>query len=183
MIDKKNLSDYRYLLFFVAVLWIIEIVNYFLGHSINRFGLIPREPYSLYGIATMHFLHSSFNHLISNSAPLLILGFLVAVNRKIVKVTISIALLTGVSVWVAGRQGVHVGASGLVMGYFGYLLSAAFFQKSIKGILLTLLTVIIYGGLVASLLDFRGWVSFEGHLFGFISGILSARIWHPKPEY
>lgn len=178
--DAKAIKDYRLIIFYIAFLWALELVNLTMGHSLNQFGLVPRQPEHLYGILTMHFLHGGLAHLISNSLPLLVLGFLVSANHKAIQVTITIAVMTGTLVWVAARHGNHVGASGLVMGYFGYLLSSAFFQRSFKSFILLAATVIFYGGLVFTLLDFRGWISFEGHIFGFISGIASAKIWHGK---
>lgn len=178
--DAKAIKDYRIILFYVALLWALELVDLALGHSLDQFGLVPRQTEHLYGIVSMHFLHGGFGHLISNSLPLLVLGFLVSANHKAIQVTVSIMLLTGISVWIAARHGNHVGASGLVMGYFGYLLSSAFFQRSLKSFILLAMTVVFYGGLVFTLLDFRGWISFEGHIFGFVSGIVSAKIWHSK---
>jgi len=178
--NAKAVRDYRILIFFVAVIWLIELVNIALGHSLNHYGLIPRQPAHLYGIVTMHFLHGGLMHLIANSLPLLVLGFLVCATNKGIQVTATIALITGTLVWLAARHGMHIGASGLVMGYFGFLVSRAFFDRSLKNIILMLLTVVLYGGLIFTLIDFRAWVSFEGHLFGFLSGIISAKVWRTK---
>ena len=128
----------------------------------------------------MHFLHGNFSHLLANTVPLLVLGFLVCATHKGLQATVTIGLLTGSLVWLAARNGMHVGASGLVMGYFGFLLSGVFFDRRFKNIILMLLTVVLYGGLVFTLIDFRQWVSFEGHIFGFTAGIASAKIWRSK---
>ena len=77
--DKKVLKEYRFILFYVALLWLIEIANYSFNHQFNQYGLRPRDFEGLIGLFTMHFLHSDFNHLIANSAPLLILGLLINV--------------------------------------------------------------------------------------------------------
>ncbi|TQV70963.1 rhomboid family intramembrane serine protease [Aliikangiella marina] len=178
--DTKTIKDYQYLLFFVAIIWLIEFINIYLGHSLNQYGLVPRNFDRLYGVVTMHFLHSGMTHLIANTLPLLVLGFLVSATHKGLPVTGTIAIITGCLVWAAARNGQHVGASGLVMGYFGFLVSSAFFEGSFKNILLMLLTVFLYGGLIFTLIDFRQYISFEGHIFGFISGIASAKIWQKK---
>lgn len=175
--DSRALRDFRLLLFFVALIWLIELVNLYLGHRLNTYGLIPRQAGQLYGIVTMHFLHGGLTHLIANSLPLIVLGFLVSATHKTVQVSVTIAILTGCLVWLIARPAIHVGASGLAMGYFGFLVSGAFFERSIKNIILLILTVVLYGGLVFSLIDFRNGVSFEAHLLGFISGIVSAKIW------
>ena len=180
--NASAIKDFRVLLFFVAIIWLIELVNIYFGHSLNQYGLVPRQPERLYGIVTMHFLHGGLMHLIANSLPLLVLGFLVSATNKGLQVTATIAFITGVLVWLAARQGMHIGASGLVMGYFGFLVSSAFFDRSLKNIILMLLTVVLYGGLVFSLIDFRAWVSFEGHIFGFASGVISAKIWRKNEK-
>ena len=178
--NQKTVSDYRLLLFYAAIIWILEITNLILDHQINRFALQPREISGLPGIITMHFLHWNLVHIISNTIPLLILGFFVCSTGKGVKVTLSIMLISGGLVWLLARNGIHAGASGLVMGYWGYLISNAVFHRSLKNILLAILTILFYGGIVFSLIDFRSNISFEGHIFGFFAGIISAWIWRDK---
>ena len=75
--NASAIKDYRILLFLVAIIWLIELVNIYLGHSLNQYGLLPRHPEKLYGIVSMHFLHGSLMHLIANSLPMLVLSFLV----------------------------------------------------------------------------------------------------------
>ena len=164
-------------MFFVAIIWVLEILNLALDRSLSHYGLVPREIDRLYGIVTMPFLHGNLPHLIANTLPLAILGFLVCATKKALPVTLTIMLLTGILVWVAARDGNHIGASGLVMGYFGYLVSAAFFDRSVAKVLVMIVTVVVYGGLIFTLLDFRSGISFEGHIFGFVSGIISAKLW------
>lgn len=178
--DTKTIKDYQYVLFFVAIIWLLEFINFYLGHNLNQYGLVPRNFDRLYGIVTMHFLHSGMTHLIANTLPLLVLGFLVSATDKGLQVTGTIAIITGCLVWAAARNGQHVGASGLVMGYFGFLVSFAFFERSFNNILLMLITVFMYGSLIFTLIDFRQYISFEGHIFGFISGVASAKIWQKK---
>lgn len=161
-------------------MWVLEIANLVLDHQINQLALVPRQIDRLFGILGMHFLHWSIPHLLANTLPLAILGVLVCIDGKAPKVTFSIMLLTGALVWLFARNGTHAGASGLVLGYFGYLLSSAYFERSIKNIILAIVTILIYGGIVISLLDFRDSISFEGHIFGFLAGIISAGVWRRK---
>ena len=170
----KAVNDYKIFLFFIVLIWAIEIVDIVLSYDLRAFALRPREVGSLYGVITMHFLHNGFGHLISNSVPLLILGFFVSALGKMRQVTFLIMLLSGLLVWIFARDGLHAGASGLVMGYWGYLISNAFFHRSFKNISIAIITILIYGGAVFTLLDFRTEISFEGHIFGFLSGITSA---------
>ena len=178
--NKKAIKDFQFILFLIAFMWIIEIINMVLNHGLNNFSIYPRNPEKLYGIVTMHFLHWNLAHIISNSLPLVFLGFLVSNLGKTKPVTLFIMLLSGLCVWLFARVGTHAGASALVMGYWGYLISCAIFERSLKSILIAIITIAIYGGIVFSLIDFRSSISFEGHLFGFLSGIVSAWIWHKK---
>lgn len=176
----KAINDFKVVLFVIALMWGLEIANLVFDHQINQLALIPRHVDRLFGIIGMHFLHWSIPHLLANTLPLLVLGFFVCIDGKAGKVTLTIMLLTGILVWLFGRNGVHAGASGLVLGYFGYLLSSAYFERSIKNIILAIITVLIYGGIVISLVDFRDSISFEGHIFGFLAGIISAGMWRRK---
>jgi membrane associated rhomboid family serine protease len=179
-LNKQAIKDFQFILFLVAFMWILEIINMVMNHSLNNFSIYPRELEKLYGIFTMHFLHWNLTHIISNSLPLLFLGFLVSNLGKTKQVTLVIMLLSGLLVWLFARNGTHAGASALVMGYWGYLISCAIFERSLRSILIAIITIAIYGGIVLSLIDFRASISFEGHLFGFVSGIVSAWIWHKK---
>nr|WP_246722968.1 rhomboid family intramembrane serine protease [Aliikangiella sp. G2MR2-5] len=163
--------------FFLVLLWLIEIVNLVVEHRLNQFALLPRDVSQLYGIVSIHFLHWNFGHLFSNTLPVAILGIMVCIKGNAEKVTLSIMLITGTLVWLFARSGLHAGASGLVMGYWGYLISSAIFDRNLKSLMIAIITIALYGGIVFSLLDFRQSVSFEGHLFGFLAGIFSA--WLP----
>lgn len=171
---RKSIIDYKLILLFIALIWGIEMVNLLLKHELNEFALHPRDVNSLYGVISMHFLHNGWGHLISNTIPLLVLGFFVSALNKMRQVTLLIMLLTGLLVWFFARDGVHVGASGLVMGYWGYLISNAFFHRSFKNITISVITLFIYGGAVLTLFNFQAGISFEAHIFGCISGIFSA---------
>ncbi len=177
---KKAINDFKFILFIIALMWGLEIANLVFNHQINQLALVPRQVDRLFGIVGMHFLHWSIPHLLANTLPLVILGILVCIDGKVAKVTLSIMLLTGLLVWLFARNGTHAGASGLVLGYFGYLLSNAYFERSIKNIILAIITIVIYGGIVISLVDFRDTISFEGHIFGFIAGMVSAWFWRRK---
>ena len=172
--NPQSIRDYKVLLFFIALLWIIELINLLIGHQLNQFALRPRDLSGVYGIFTVHFLHWDFAHLLSNSIPLAFLGFLVCATGRALVVTVTIMLSTGVAVWLFARNGLHAGASGLVMGYWGYLISNALFDRSLKNLFIGIITIALYGGIVFSLLDFRATTSFEGHLFGFAAGVAVA---------
>jgi len=171
---KYQLNGLKAIAMAIAVLWIIELINVFSGRALNQFGLLPRSVEHLYGVVTFPILHQNVWHLIGNSLPLAVLAFLVHQTKHLFASTVIIILVSGVTVWFIGRDAYHIGASGLVLGYWGFLIAHGIRHRSFKTIALSVITVIFYGGLVFSLLDFRYFISFEGHIAGFLSGLLAA---------
>lgn len=165
----------------VAVLWAIQAVNLLSGYRLNSWGIYPRELSGLWGIPCAPFLHAGFYHLISNSAPMLILPALVYMSsvRTLVWVSTSGILLGGLGVWVFGSSGYHVGASGLIFSFWGYLIADAWFRRSMKSILISMITLLLYGGLLFSVFSYRPYVSFSGHLFGLLAGVITASLLAP----
>jgi membrane associated rhomboid family serine protease len=158
----------------ILLMWVIQIANLLLGYQLSSFGIVPRDLGHLFGIIAAPFLHWSLGHIISNTIPFVILGFLVHQSKKLIFVSVFVWLVGGLLVWLFARNAVHAGASGMIMGYFGFLLSHAFFTRSLRSVLLTIAAVLLYGGIVFSLFDFRSHISFEGHIFGFLAGVISA---------
>ena len=165
-----------WLLGFVALLWALTALDQFTGLDLHRFGVVPRDTSSLLGIPLHIFVHDGFIHLLSNSGPLLVLGGLVGMRGAgtLLAVSIFITVFAGAGVWLAGRDGVHIGASSLVFGYFGYLVARGFFERSFVSILVAVAVAVFYGGLIFGLLPLGGFVSWEGHLFGLIGGVILA---------
>ena len=165
----------------LIAIWVIEIVNLFLGHGLTSWGILPRSASGLIGVPLAPFIHGSVWHAVSNTIPLAILGGLVLAGGKarFWSVTIGVIVISGILVWVFARGAYHVGASGLVFGYFGALLAAAYFERSIMAVGIAVITVALYGGLIWGVLPTRSYISFEGHLFGLVAGVaitwLSAR--------
>ena len=127
------------------------------------------------------FLHGGFGHVISNTVPLLLLGSLVAARgwQTLLGVTLFVVLLGGAGVWLVARGGSHVGASGLVFGYFGYLVARGWYDRRIVSILIAVVVIVVYGGLIFGVLPTGDRVSWEGHLTGLIAGVLAARFGRP----
>jgi len=165
----------------VALLWVIQVINLLSGYKLNSWGIHPRELSGLGGILLAPFLHAGFYHLISNSVPMLILLALVYMSsaRALVWVSISGILLGGLGVWVLGSNGYHVGASGLIFAFWGYLIADAWFRRSVWSILISVITLLLYGGLLFSLFSYRPYVSFSSHLFGLLAGVITARLLAP----
>ena len=162
----------------ILVIWAVELINLLLGHRLNILGILPRTVAGLPGIALSPFLHNGIGHVLLNTVPLVILGGLVILHgpRVFLEASLVIILVTGVGVWVFGRSGYHVGASGLIFGYFGFLVGRSWYERSISSILIALVTIVLYGGILLGVLPTRVGMSWEAHLFGLLGGILAARL-------
>lgn len=165
----------------LLVLWAIEIVNALVGHRLNAWGILPRRVEGLPGIVLSPFLHGSFAHLAANSLTLAIFGSMIAMRslRELFFVTIGGALLAGIGTWLFGSLfgplGVHVGASGVLFAYFGYLIAIGIFERRILSIVVSVLLLVVFGGMLYGVLPGQNGISWEGHLFGFLGGVFLAR--------
>jgi membrane associated rhomboid family serine protease len=161
----------------VVLAWAVELVNLLLGHQLNVFGIRPRTLPGLVGVLLHPFLHGGIGHVLLNTLPFVILGWLVILNgtRTFVRVSIFVILVSGGAIWLFGRPAFHVGASGLIFGYFGFLIAHAWYTRSLGPILVALFAVSLYGGLLWGAFPVNPHVAWEGHLFGFLAGILAAR--------
>jgi len=172
---KKNLY---WILGFVVLIWAIELINFSIGHRLSNWGILPRTLKGLKGIPLSPFLHASLIHVMMNTIPLAVLGgFVLLHGRQIFfEISIIIILVSGTALWLLGRSSYHVGASGLIFGYFGYLVLRAWYDRSLKSFIIAFVTVVLYGGIIWGLLPTFSRISWEGHLFGLLAGILAARL-------
>lgn len=165
------------LVLLIGLMWVSEFVDTLLGNRLDRYGIIAQHPDGLAGIVTAPFLHLGFGHLISNTIPLAMLGALIAFGgaSRLIAVTVITGLLGGLGTWLTSPPGtITIGASGLVFGYAGYLVSRALFTRSFGQLLVGLAVVLIWGGaLLGGLLPQDG-ISWQGHLFGGLAGIVAA---------
>lgn len=164
---------------FVVVMWSVFLFNIlFPFFDFNRLGILPRTPSGLIGIITSPFLHGSILHIISNTFPLFVLMILLLIFYKklALNVLIILYILPGVLVWCLATNGYHIGASGLIYALAGFLCALGFFRQDLKSILISVLVIILYGGLVWGVLPVRRHISWESHLFGAAVGIITAYI-------
>lgn len=165
---------------FIALIWILEIIDlFFLRGALNAYGIRPHTISGLRGILFAPFLHGGFGHLIANTIPFLILGWFVMLRETsdFFVVTAITMLTSGLGVWVFGSPyTVHIGASGLIFGYFGFLLLRGYFERSVLSIMFSLIVGLLYGGMIWGVLPLQFGISWQGHLFGFIGGALAARL-------
>ncbi len=177
---KNNLS----LLFgTVAIAWALEILDFFLAGNLDRFGIVPRNLSGLFGVPVSPFLHLGFGHLLSNTLPFLILGGIVLMGGRKIFLTSTLFILGvgGGALWTIGPGATnHIGASLLVFGYLGFLLARGIVESSSFWIIVSVVVLVFYGGMIGVLLPGKAGVSWQGHLFGFIAGILAARVMFTK---
>ena len=168
---------------FVPVLFVIELVDTWLGGALDRAGGIqPRSLDGLDGILFAPLLHVGFEHLVSNSVPLILMGtfVLAAGGRRFLLSTALIALVSGLGVWFFGDSGYTVGASGVVFGYLGVLLMRGLVERSWWNIAVGLLIGVLYGWLLIGVLPTDERISWQGHLFGFIGGLIAAVVFRRR---
>lgn len=160
----------------LAAMWLIEVVDAVaLSDRLQGGGIHPRRVDGIDGVLWAPWLHVGWRHIMSNSVPFLVLGAMVALRgtRTWLNVTAVVVVLGGGLTWLFARSGNHVGASGVVFGYLGYLVGAAWFERSFRAIGLAALAVALYGGLIFGVVPNRE-VSWEGHLFGALAGVVAA---------
>lgn len=174
-IEKSKAYLQLWLIIF-ACLWMVNIANWAAGSKLNEFGIIPRHPVGLIGILTSPFLHQDFNHLFFNSIPLFALGLAILSQGilNFILVTAVIIILGGFAVWLFARRANHIGASGLVSGYFGYILATAYVNPSFTALLLALVVLYYFASILFGIFPQKAHISWESHLFGFLAGIVAA---------
>ncbi|MGL5880832.1 MAG: rhomboid family intramembrane serine protease [Xenococcaceae cyanobacterium] len=163
-----------------ALMWITEFIDiFFFRGRLDAFGIRPHSFIGLRGILLAPFLHGGLGHLIANTIPFLTLGWLVMLRETsdFLVVSIITMLVSGLGVWLTGSPySIHVGASGVIFGYFGFLLLRGYFERSFAAILFSLVVGFLYGGMIWGVLPIQYGISWQGHLFGFIGGAIAARL-------
>jgi membrane associated rhomboid family serine protease len=168
----------------VAFAWALEFIDLFVFRGrLNAYGIYPRSIVGLRGILFAPFLHGNFAHLISNTIPFLVLGWFVMLREvsDFFVVSAICMVVSGLGTWLFGSlfvpyNTIHIGASGVIFGYFGFLLLRGYFERSFVSIAFSLIVGILYGGLLWGVLPLQYGISWEGHLFGFLGGAFAARL-------
>lgn len=165
---------------FLLICWALEAVDTFVLHQwLNQFGIVPRTESGLWGILWMPFLHGGFPHLIANSIPFALFGWLILTRgvKQFLGVTFIAGVLGGLGVWMFGAtNSVHIGASLLVFGYLGFLMTAGIFERKPLSIVISLVVGYFFWRALAGVLPGQVGISWEGHLFGFLGGVVAARV-------
>lgn len=158
--------------------WAVEIANYADDGSLSdQYGIQAHNGGTIWHIFTAPFLHANIDHITANSVPLAIFGFLAALRgvARFIAVSLIITVASGLGVWFLSSPGtVTVGASGLIFGYFGYLIARGFVEHRVSDIVVALIIVVVYGTMIFGALPGQPGISWQAHLFGLIGGILAA---------
>jgi len=162
----------------LAVFWAVFIVDSLLGGALLRFGVIPRTTTGLRGIVFGPFLHGSLDHIVANTIPFLMLGWMVMLHdeRHFIPVTLAGMLGSALLAWLLGApNSVHIGASGVIFGYLGFLMVSGWYTRSFGSIVLSAIVTLVWGSLVLGMMPGVPGISWQAHTGGFIGGVLAAR--------
>ncbi|GAA4179977.1 rhomboid family intramembrane serine protease [Streptosporangium oxazolinicum] len=161
----------------VGAMWVIEVADYVLPGEFDVYGIRSWDPDGLGGIFLAPFLHAGFGHLMANSLPLLILGFLAALRGigRFLAASLIIVLVSGLGVWfTSSPTAITVGASGLVFGYFGFVVARGLFDRRALDIVIGVGVAIAYYSIIWGVLPGEAGISWQGHLFGLVGGVIAA---------
>jgi membrane associated rhomboid family serine protease len=162
-------------------IFLVQVVNATQHYRLNRFGLQPREIRGLWGVLTAPLLHQSYGQMLSDTVPLVAIGWLLLLSglRTWLTVTAVVIVVGGFATWLVARHGLIVGAGGVVFGWLGYLLARAYFSRKVRWIAAAVVVLFFFGTLLSNLLPSEH-VSWESHLCGFLAGILAGAALHPR---
>ena len=170
---------------FVVVIWAIKVLETSFGISFAGYGLFPREAHGLIGIATFPLLHGSWDHLISNTLPTLFFttALFYFYSKSARPVFIAIYIIPGILLWLFARPSFHIGASAIVYGLAAFIFFSGVIRKDKRSIILALILTFFYGGMVWGILPYKDGVSWEGHLFGGITGFAAAIVFRKRDPF
>ena len=174
--DQSRTSSLAVIAAFVALMWLTSVLGFFFPELLSRGALLPRVTDQWWGIWTAAFLHANLAHLTTNTAPLLIFLLLLQ-HRGATHFYLALLLCmtaAGIGLWCLGRDGAHIGASGLVFALFGFFLANAVFRRGVVDVLIAFGVILAYWGLVLGLLPTDARISWDGHLLGLTGGVISS---------
>jgi membrane associated rhomboid family serine protease len=167
---------------FVFTIWFVYWIEIYFSFNFTKYGIFPRNLNGLKGVLFSPFIHSNTNHLFSNSIPLAVLisSLIYFYRRVYVKVLIYGGLLSGFFTWVIAREAYHIGASGIVYLVFSFVFFSGILKKQYQLVAVSLIVIFLYGSMIWYVLPIKDGISWEGHLSGFIVGLLFAFIYKNK---
>lgn len=180
LIISQTQQNLKLLAIILFLPWFVYFINLCMGKRLLYLGIIPRRIYGLPGIIFSPLLHLNFNHLFFNSIPLLVLSNFVLINglSYFLWVTLIITIISGFLTWCFAKSGIHVGASGLITGYWGLLVTDILQQGSLTAIILGIISLYYFAGIFLGVFPGKKGVSWEGHLFGLLAGFITSYLTH-----
>ena len=182
-VAHRKRSDREQGLVFVAamagLMWVSEIIDSITRADLDQYGIEPRDVDGLVGIITAPFLHLGFGHLVGNTVPFLLLGGAIALSglARVLAATVIIAVVGGLGTWlVAPSNTEHIGASGIVFGYAAYLIARGLYSRNLVHLGVGIIVIGIYGSTLLFGVVPEDGVSWQGHLFGAVGGVIAARL-------
>ena len=175
-IVEQSKCNLYYLSVLILVIFGLFVVTRLTSNRLLYLGIIPRRWYGLPGIICSPFLHMNYNHLFFNSIPLLVLSNFILFNglRAYIYISLSITLISGLLIWCCAKPGIYVGASAIVTGYWGFLVSKLFHHPDITGIILGIMSIYYFYGIFLGIFPQQKGIAWEGHLFGLLAGIATS---------
>jgi membrane associated rhomboid family serine protease len=169
-------APWCYIAWPAAAMVLGTIIPLISDRAASRLGVVPRKVSGLVGIVTAPFVHANIAHLAANLPPFIVLGALVLRHDQphFIEVAATIAVAEGVLLWLFGRNASHVGMSGVIFGFLGYLLAVAWYTRTTPDLLVAGGVMLLYGGMLAGIKPVRDGTSWEGHLFGLLVGLVRA---------
>lgn len=176
MVETTLKSSIKLPLILISIMWIMKISEAIFDLSLIFLGILPQSKNGAIGIFTSIFIHGDFNHLIANTLPFFLLtsALFYFYRKNSYKIFFFSYFLSGILVWLFARNAYHIGASGLIYSFASFFFFNGVFRKNVKAITLSVTVLFLYGGLVTGIFPSDESISWEGHLFGVISGIISA---------
>lgn len=172
-----------FMLFLLAGMWVLEFLDQLSGHQLDQFGIHAREVDGVPEILTAPFLHAGWDHLISNSLPFFVLGFLVLLSglaRWLIS-SLIIIVVSGMSAWfLTPANTIILGASGLIFGWLTYLLARGIWSRRPAQVVVAVVVLLVYGGLIWGVFPGTAGISWQAHLGGAIGGVLAAWLLHRR---
>jgi len=177
--SENRLAGFKVIGVMVALMWGLEVIDATAGGSLDQYGIEPRDDGGLVGVVAAPFLHAGFGHLIANTVPFVVMGLVIAFKGavRVLAVTAIVGLVSGLGTWlVAPEFTLHIGASGVVFGYATYLISRGVFNRDALELAVGLIVVLVWGTALLGGLRPEDGISWQGHLFGAIGGVVAARV-------
>lgn len=180
----KRWRDWYYILAVLLLMALVELVNMSTGRILNQYSIVPRDLSQIIFIITSPLLHGSLSHFLSNLLPFTVLSFLLLEFglKRYLMVSALLVVTSGTLVWLFAREAYHLGASGVLYGYFAYLILAGFLSRRLWLAVISLIVLFFYGGMIWGVLPTNTYISWESHLFGFLCGLILAWVFRAKPS-